>query len=116
MTEPTFIYFTADEGVGELECDRDQLIDHFRYLIADRHSDRARLVKLCQLRGDPVGEADVEHAPWLIEIYEHMIAWAKWAQPGDAINDSGYRAFCVGKEIKYRTQHERMNAISEFQR
>jgi hypothetical protein len=102
--EPQFVYFTADEGVGDLTCDRTELTDHVRCLIAERTGDRAELKELRRLRGEPEGDADVEHAPWLIAIYAAMIAWLAEAMPGNAFKahyGGTYRIFCVDKETLF---------------
>jgi hypothetical protein len=100
LSQPQFVYFTADEGVGELEFkDRSQAIDHFRYLIAERTGDRAKLKELRRLRGEPEGDADVEHAQWLIAIYQHIIEWLIVATPGESFKALGggvYQLFCIG--------------------
>jgi hypothetical protein len=108
--QPRFVYFTADEGVGELEFkDRSQAIDHFRCLIADRTGNRATLKELRRLRGDPEGDADIEHAPWLILIYQHVIEWLTNANPGESFKALGggiYTLFCVDAETRFDSQGE----------
>jgi len=103
--EPQFVYFTADEGVGDLTCDRTELTDHVRCLIAERTGDRAKLKELRRLRGEPEGDADVEHAPWLIAIYKAMIVWLMTAKPGHSFKTRSsygtYRIFCVGTETSF---------------
>jgi hypothetical protein len=100
-----FVFFTADEGVGEIVFKESaSAIDHFRYLIADRAGDRSRLKELRRLRGEPEGDADVERAPWLIAIYLEIIRWLAEAKPGDLFKANGggtYWIFCIDSETLF---------------